>query len=115
MDDIDQDSGAANSMLLLLLQLLIREEKKNQNRRSLKNSTATLVHSGTLPVCLASCVGQTSLLGSKPVVPVPGLGRLLLLFHIVVEGGIQGLQTTYHRFGQFVTISMGEQFMKHAP
>jgi len=45
-------------------------------------------------------------------VPVPGLGRLLLLFHIVVEGGIQGLQTTYHRFGQFAAISMGEQFME---
>ena len=74
IDGIDQDSGAANSMLLLLLQLLIREEKKNQNRRSLKISTATLVHSGTLPVCLASCAGQTNLLGSKPVVPVPGLG-----------------------------------------
>jgi hypothetical protein len=42
-------------------------------------------------------------------VPVPGLGRFLLLFQIVVEGGIQGLQTTYH---QFVTISMGEQFME---
>jgi hypothetical protein len=45
-------------------------------------------------------------------VPVPGLGRLLLLFQIVVEGGIQALQTTYHRFGQFAAISMGEQFME---
>lgn len=77
---------------------IISEGEKEQNRTSLKNSAAALVYSGTArpSVRLASCVGQTNLLGSKPVVPVSGLGRFLLLFQIMVEGGIQGLQTAYH-------------------